>query len=242
MSFMLQAKTTVRSWARRLCVITMLLTIKGRLGHRSHAYEEVFAKSFLDAVQPGDCAWDVGANVGHYTLLLSERVGPSGTVCAFEPAPACFKQIEARQLRNTRKFRLALGDRESTMQLMINGDPLGDTHSLVAKSPAGTTGVPVEVVRGDTLVEVRGVPTPNVIKIDVEGFEEEVLSGLSHTLQRPECRAVFCEVHFGILERRGRRHAPVQIEAQFRQLGFKTKWLDSSHLAATRPDGGRARA
>ncbi len=50
-------------------------------------YEGQFQNAMFDAVQAGDCVWDVGANVGLYTTNVAERVGLSGKVCAFEPSP-----------------------------------------------------------------------------------------------------------------------------------------------------------
>jgi hypothetical protein len=76
--------------------------------------------------------------------------------------------------------------------------------------------------------------TPNVIKVDVEGFEEEVLTGLSETLKSSELRSVLVEVHFMKLENRGRMDAPTRIEKLLRDKSFKTRWVDASHLLATR--------
>jgi hypothetical protein len=58
------------------------------------------------------------------------------------------------------------------------------------------------------------------------------LAGLGSVLSRPRCRAVFCEVHFAILERRGHRHAPARIQRLLNTAGFKVRWVDASHIAA----------
>ncbi len=99
---------------------------------------------------------------------------------------------------------------------------------------AGCEGVETDTVtiyRGDTICERMG-RAPNVIKIDVESFEEEVLKGLDRTLTRPELRSVLVEVHFAQLEQRGQMYAPARIEELLRGKGFKVVWLDPSHLAA----------
>ena len=73
-----------------------------------------------------------------------------------------------------------------------------------------------------------------MLKIDVEGFEEDVIKGLGGALARPECRAVLIEVHFAILEERGERHAPARMQRFLRERGFHVEWTDASHLAARR--------
>ena len=73
-----------------------------------------------------------------------------------------------------------------------------------------------------------------MIKVDVEGFEEEVLQGMGEMLTSSELRSVLVEVHFMKLELRGKATAPVRIEKLLRGKGFKTNWVDASHLFATR--------
>jgi hypothetical protein len=57
---------------------------------------------------------------------------------------------------------------------------------------------------------------------------------MDHLLAAPELRAVFVEVHFRILEERGRADAPVRIEKLLRAKGLRPKWVDPSHIAAER--------
>jgi hypothetical protein len=71
------------------------------------------------------------------------------------------------------------------------------------------------------------------VKIDVEGFEPEVIRGMPNVLR--SVRAAFVEVHFAILENRGMLQAPSDIVAELRSLGFTTiKWVDASHIMALR--------
>ena len=101
-----------------------------------------------------------------------------------------------------------------------------DTSSLAV---LGSNITEVQVARGDDL----DLPQPNIVKIDVEGFEYEVISGMQTRLRAPECRAVFCELHFEVLEKRGLRQTPAKIVKQLRSLGFtKIRWLDVSHISA----------
>lgn len=77
--------------------------------------------------------------------------------------------------------------------------------------------------------------TPNVVKIDVEGLEEEVLLGFDRTLLSPALRAVLIEIHFQELESRGQASAPIRIEKLLKSKGFRLHWIDSNHLLADRP-------
>jgi len=94
--------------------------------------------------------------------------------------------------------------------------------------------VQVKVTTGDRLISCHGVLLPNVIKIDVEGFELEVVESLEQTLRGSDCRAVFVEVHFGILDRRCNRYAPSKVASLLQAARLRARWFDASHIAAIR--------
>jgi hypothetical protein len=78
------------------------------------SYELAKQRTIIDLVRPGWTCWDVVANVGFYTLLFSQLVGPRGRVVAFEPAPANIPQLE-RHIRingcaNVDLVKTAVGD------------------------------------------------------------------------------------------------------------------------------------
>ena len=75
---------------------------------------------------------------------------------------------------------------------------------------------------------------PNAIKIDVEGFELEVLQGMGPYLAEPTLRMIGVEVHFGILKERGIAYAPQRIEQLLVHNGYRVRWPDNSHLLAVR--------
>lgn len=233
MSFVLRLTTHGRSIARSLGLIPVLSRILSRF-RGAKQYEERFSNALVGAVCPGDIVWDVGANVGYYTRRLSDRAGPNGYVCAFEPVPSCFAKVEQLALPNVKAINVALGSTDETLHMTMSTDPLGVSHSLAAPPPDAGNSIPVQVVRGDKIRSTLSLPQPNVVKIDVEGFEEEVLLGMRETVANKSCRAVFVEVHFGILEQRGQRQAPSRIESLLRSSGYKTSWIDVSALQATR--------
>jgi len=215
-AMLIEFKTRARSVVRKLGLVPLLDKIRSvwRVG-----YEDSFSSALLREIKSSDCVWDIGANVGYY----SQRIAPlAGHVVAFEPVQETFSCLSKLALPNATFVNAALADVEGMLPMSIAND---------ASSLAVLSGniAEVRVVRGDDLE----VPQPNIVKIDVEGFEWEVISGMQTRLRAPECRAVFCEVHFDVLEKRGLRQAPAKIVEQLRSLGFaKVHWLDASHISA----------
>jgi FkbM family methyltransferase len=213
---LIELQTRARSVVRRLGLVPLLDKIRSvwRVG-----YEDSFSHALLSEVRSSDCVWDVGANVGYYT----QRIAPLAShVVAFEPVQETFLRLSKLALPNATLVNAALADVQGMLPISLANDAssLAGFNSNIAE---------VRVVRGDEL----DLPQPNVVKIDVEGFEWEVISGMQTRLRAPECRAVFCEMHFEVLERRGLRQTPAKIVKQLRSLGFaKIRWLDASHIYA----------
>jgi FkbM family methyltransferase len=200
-------------------------------------YEKRFNKALENTIRPGDVVWDVGANVGFYTELFSRWVGPNGQVVAFEPNPKPLAEAEQR-VRDCSWVSLenvALGARNETLMLVVQKDysKSGHVSSDADECREGEYGFPIQVNTGDTVCKRIG-RVPNVIKIDVEGFEEEVLQGLRDSLSSPELRAILIEVHFQQLKERGEPMAPVRMEKFLKDRGFKIEWADLGHMTAFR--------
>jgi FkbM family methyltransferase len=218
-AMLIEIQTQARSMVRRLGLVPLLDRFRSvwRLG-----YEDAFSRSLLAEIRPGDCVWDIGANVGYYSQRIASL---ASRVVAFEPVPETFSRLSQLSLPNATFVNTALGDVSGVLPMSSAND---------ASSLAVVEGniVEVQVARGDDL----DLPQPNVVKIDVEGFEYEVISGMQTKLRAPECRAAFCELHFEVLEKRGLRQAPAMIVKQLKSLGFtKIRWLDASHISAHKP-------
>jgi FkbM family methyltransferase len=220
----------LRSLGRRLGIVPPLVRAFRKLA--GSRYEGRFEAALVSAIRSGDTVWDIGANVGLYTEKFTRRVGLSGHVVAFEPSPRNIETLRARFADTdlVTIYPVALADESGTATFYANGDSDGTTDSLVGRT-ADAIPHQVEVHRGDDFL--RGFP-PNVIKIDVEGFELEVLRGLPEVLMSPGLRSVMIEVHFGILCDRGSPDSPAKLAALLRQAGLRTSWIDFSHLAGER--------
>jgi FkbM family methyltransferase len=220
-----------RSLARKAGVIGLVNRLRPAGSYESRVHE-----ALTGAVKPGDVVWDVGANVGVYSELFCERVGRDGQVVAFEPLPESCERIRERvpncdwlQVEN-----VALGDTDTVGRLVTGSESVEnhvETETDMRNGEAGS--IPVTIWRGDTICDRLG-QVPNVIKVDVEGFEEEVLKGMSKMLDSTGLRSILVEVHFQKLEMRGQPLAPIRIEKLLGAKGFRTKWVDASHVFGTR--------
>jgi FkbM family methyltransferase len=145
------------------------------------SYEAAKQRKMIELVRPGMVCWDVGANVGFYTLLLAELVGVSGRVFAFEPVPCNVellrRHVEMNRYQNVRIFPCALGDFDGEALF----DP-GPNRAVGHMAAGGTLKVPCS--RADTLLAAGEVEAPDVVKIDVEGAEADVLRGARGAMEK----------------------------------------------------------
>ncbi len=164
--------------------------------------EKSALEAMLAFLNPGDIAYDVGANLGLYSVTLAKRVGEQGKVFSFEPRGSTFEMLKANiklnGLKNVRCFQKALGEQAAKLPIYTFPEEPW-CSSLVGgqeKVLGGTPGVEsVEVEAGDSFRIANGLPMPRAVKIDVEGFEYSVIRGLGETLGDSHCQFVGCEMH-----------------------------------------------
>jgi FkbM family methyltransferase len=200
------------------------------------AYEERCRRVLEKAIRKGDVVWDIGANTGVYTHLFLTWAGAEGQVVAFEPNPAAIEELRKR-VQDSQTLvieNIALGSQEENSDLIVGlNDTVGHVRTQDESLGSEKFRIPIHVSTGDTVCARLG-RTPNVIKIDVEGFEEEVLIGLQETLASPHVRVLLIEIHFQQLESRGQPTAPLRIEKSLKERKFDVNWVDRSHLLANR--------
>ncbi len=142
-------------------------------------YEEHEIALLCSLVKPGDCALDVGANIGLYSLHLSRAVGPEGRVIAVEPDPdnlALLKaNLEANDCKNVTVLPCAFGVESGCVDLFQREDNRGNLSFADLGGTGRSARVPMR--RGEeALAQLKVKPT--IAKIDVEGAEPLVISGL----------------------------------------------------------------
>jgi FkbM family methyltransferase len=215
-------------------------------------YESVVYRALVDSVREGMTVCDIGAHVGLLTLAAAKRVGATGHVFAFEPAPEALATLQ-RHIRFN-----GYGDRAEAI-----GSVVSDTDGVVPfyvyrdsmSASLGRTNLDVlsPQRRSDPLlkaVEVR-VPSvtldrfckdrdvkPDILKIDVEGAELRVLRGARDLLLRKRI-VVLCEIHPQQMENCGSTLA--EFKAFLQSVGYTIEPLDAPnpegiyHSRLTRP-------
>ena len=154
-------------------------------------YELAAQNLFRRIVKPGDVIYDIGANVGFYTLLSSICAGPTGKVYSFEPLPQNIaelrKHITMNRLSNCELIEAAVSHSDGTARFDSSRP-----RSMGQVSARGNKFV--RTVRIDSLVDGKRILPPNVLKIDVEGEEFNVLRGAQGTLGEYS-PVIFLETH-----------------------------------------------
>ncbi len=231
---LLFAHPRVIEWRNRLRRNSLVRGVYVSLAGRGD-YEARFARELLEAVRSGDTVWDVGANIGVYAAQFAQR-GATSVVC-FEPAPAAVAALRSRfcegpeRSEAVRIVPIALSNQHGTAQFSADGT---SPNNQIAVSGGSTPTIEIQVRRADEALTEFALPTPNVIKIDVEGYELEVIEGMSGVLSSKEVRSVFVEVHFALLHNRQLDGAPAAILQALRRHGFQVHWVDPSHIGAQR--------
>ncbi len=171
-------------------------------------YERDFIDALLATCGEGDIFLDIGANIGQFTVPMARQVGGSGVVIAVEPEVKARGNLEANLklngLSNVHVLGMALGAEcgEGRLAWDVGTCPSltqpGSANLDAVASRASVANSGVEVVKievGDHVLGRERLPAPKAVKIDVEGFEYQVILGLRQTLKNPACKLVCCEIH-----------------------------------------------
>lgn len=146
-------------------------------------YEKGTLHVLQQFLKPGDCFVDVGANIGLMSVFASQCVGKTGKVVAFEAHPETYgllkDNISLNEITNIETNAFALGDENTTAFIYDNWDINRGGASLVIQNEA-SKGHEVQVKKLDDVLEET--LQPKMIKIDVEGFELQVLKGAKQTI------------------------------------------------------------
>jgi FkbM family methyltransferase len=164
--------------------------------------ESAQARQYL---KPGMTFVDVGANVGYYTLLAASLVGRRGRVLAFEPSPYAFDRLVDAITRNNLSqvcaIQSGLGDGSGERRLFLPSERGNHSPSMVPNG--GGRPINVSVQQLDDWLTEHEVDCVDLMKIDVEGFEPNVIRGAAKYIQQGKVRAILCEFNTYWLETNG---------------------------------------
>ena len=138
----------------------------------------------IERLQAGDVFIDVGANIGYYSVLASQLVAATGRIYSFEPDPNNFalleKNVALNNLKNIECFNVALSDRDGEGELFLNSHNFGD-HQIYDDG-SGRDSFAIALRNGSQLLAAE--KNIRLIKIDTQGAEFQVLSGLLALLKQ----------------------------------------------------------
>ncbi len=193
------------------------------------AYKRHFEAGPIERLQEfvpnGSLVIDVGANVGFFSLRFARWVGGDGEVISIEPEDHNYETL-VRTLKlenrfgNVRTLKAVAAAASGTMLLEIN-----ELHPADHKLSRDGTGVPVEAVRLDDLVQHKSARRPSLVKIDVQGAEMLVLQGAADILKLA-APALFVELQEEGLKKFGTSVAAILDHLS--QCGYEPYWLARS--------------
>ena len=163
--------------------------------------------------------FDVGANVGQSAKWF-RRAYPNADIFCFEPVGETFRQLieQTASLDLVHSFQMALGGTRGSRDIHINLDPDSSVNSFVRCFP-GDRQVSVHVETLDAFCQQRGIDHIDLLKIDVEGYELEVLKGASGFLSSGRIKSCYLETSL-----RGDRKEPFvplrEIDEHLSHFGF----------------------
>lgn len=195
--------------------------------HEHGVWEPEVTRCAQQRIRAGMRVWDIGADVGYFSLLFAGLAGPDGRVRAFEPIPKARVRLE-ENLRlnacaNVEVESRALGCKPGKF---ILEKPLEVSRINLEKTLPGPDDIEVQVVRGDDVFAESGWPSLDVIKLDVEGAELEILRGLTGVLQRHH-PALILEIHGPYLPMFGA--SGEEVVRWLQGQGYKLEPLDSAN-------------
>jgi FkbM family methyltransferase len=186
-------------------------------------------REVLQDLSPDDIFYDIGANAGLYTVFAAKSVS-QGAVHAFEPIPANIERLrENLQLSGVEVevHPFAIGSSDETVTMTTPDALSHGTPEVTSESDNDTINVEQRSI--DSLIE-SNVQTPNVVKIDVEGYEMSVIKGAEKLLRESPPRSIYIELHED-----GRSEA---VQNELEEAGYTTSVFHErsheSYLKATR--------
>lgn len=169
---------------------------------------------------------DLGANIGYYALLEASIIGDKGKIYAIEPFPSNFellqKNIELNPYENIiEPYNIAIGNKIGTEKLFVSKQH--NLCNMLASENSDFVEVKTETL--DNFVADKKLP--DLIRMDVEGFEYYILDDMKKTLQQCKSCKMFIEVHPFQMHEKGLDYKK-PLKTLF-DLGFKPKYIVKEH-------------
>jgi FkbM family methyltransferase len=197
-------------------------------GRNELCVQEVLAQH----LSRGDVFYDVGANVGFFSLMAARLVGVAGIVYAFEPVPANLTVLTANislnQFKNIIVVPKAVARNNSRLHLIITQHPGGAKLATVG-TPLNSrikTVVPVDVISLDEWLQESNARPPTLVKIDVEGAEFQVIQGMQEIIRCFRPKIVYEIDH---PREDSLQEIKIQLDVFFQRLGYRVTHLEDAY-------------
>ncbi len=165
-------------------------------------YESYIAQLLRQNLKQGDMFIDIGAHVGYWSLFAGKIVAPTGRVVACDASPPVFEHLSeaSRYCSAVKAYNIGLGSKDAVSEFFAQG--VASSASFLREVTEINEALNPGRAITSTLVQMRTLDSllgeldqvPSVIKVDVEGYELEVLKGAKHTLDKHSCIWIV-EVH-----------------------------------------------
>ena len=187
--------------------------------------EPTHTKLMQDVLKKGYVVMDIGANIGYYALMEAKAVGKTGIVYAIEPVPANMsllkRNISLNNYKNIETFETAIGGENKKDYICIttksNWCAMADNKNK-EKNMKFKYRIPVKVLKLDTFIKDKRFP--DIIRMDVEGYETEIIKGMEGILQCRKPLKIFIELHSFMIKDKG-----IGILKKLEESGFKIKYF-----------------
>ena len=185
-------------------------------------FEPEFLDAFAEEAQKSNVVYDIGGYIGLYSLTAAS-CNSSAEIFCFEAQKENFQAIsrnaESNQYDSVHVFQTILGDRESTC---VQFTRTGETGRVALDSDETTDGEAYNSTTLDAFVASEEIPGPDLVKIDVEGYEAHVLRGMRETLARYK-PTVLLELHPQLLHLHGESSS--EVDRLMESQGYTKKLL-----------------
>jgi FkbM family methyltransferase len=153
-----------------------------------HYHERYEADLVARLMEDDEVFWDIGANVGYFTLVAATALKERGQIIAFEPGKNAYARLKENISLNPygiiKAYPIAVSDREGEAVLHVSGDIADSSASLFQASHSQTRQEVCRTSSLDHFLMAEGLRPPTLIKLDAEGAELAVLQGAKKLISR----------------------------------------------------------
>jgi len=191
---------------------------------------------FQNLIKEEMVIFDIGANVGLYSLTAAAKMKNAIKIHAFEPADIPFnrlhKNIELNKFKNITVHNLGVSDKEGTVEFNICED---DAYNSIGSAPMQkiTKKVKINVTSIDSFCQKNNIQSIDIVKIDTEGAEFLILTGGAKIFESKNAPVLFCE--YNRLTASGYDYTLHDYEEQLKLYGYKIFEIKNGNLISFNP-------